>query len=153
MKSQIAYCNGKWAIPVLVNDDGSIFFVIPNTNIKMPFVTDEKYTLMDGHDLQSVTTKLIMAEMKIKVLNKQVADNYSSKYLEKYFNEKIVDLPNLDVVNKIVTKYCEFLDITVMRNGDKWYVKWDEIKKEDISKIEKDIKYINLFNEFLNTNN
>ncbi len=152
LKSKIAVCLNKWSLPVLVDEEGNVFYVVQNTNIKLPFITEEKYSLIDGHNLHSIVTKLIMSERKIAKLEKQVADNYSSDYLKKYFSETVVDLPNLDVVNKIITKYNKFSEITFMGEGI-WKDRWDEVKKQEISHFEKDIAYIKIFMEFLTNEN
>ena|ERR1035437_6807512 len=148
MKRQIAYFKNGGALFVMTNDKGEVFYIPDGTGIKLPFVTEEKYQLVDAAALSNITAKYLLAEMQIKNLKKQVEDNYSSKYLEKYFREKIVDLPNLDVVNKIVTKYSDFLELT-FDNATDWSKKRAEINSQNISHVEKDIANMNLFMEFL----
>jgi hypothetical protein len=150
LKPKIAHSN-QWAIQVSVDEEtGNVFYRLPNSQITLPFVTEEKYTLIDATDLRSLGTKYIFAEMRIKALQKQVDANYSSAYLTKYFNEKSIDVPKLEVVNHIVTRYSAFLEHSVFGDSKtKWGAKTSAIKAKELSRIDRDVEMINLFMEFL----
>ena len=152
MKPMIAYCNGKFAIEVLVDSDEKVYHNITgNHMVKMPFVTEDKYMLIDAANMQQLAGKLVMTEMIVKNLSKQVEDGYSSDYLEKYFKTRVVDVPNHEMILHIVEKYQKFLDITVMgKAGNTWYDRWTEMKKTETKGIDRDLAYNNLFVEFVN---
>ena len=144
----LAY-NIGWVVPVMVADNGDVFYLIAGTNIKVPFVTDEEYQLIEAADLKSLASKYLMAQMQIKGLKARVEEGYSSSYLEKYFQEKVVDLSNFELVQKVVFKYQEFIKLT-MFGKDEWSKKMDAIKDKKLPRIEKDLADTQLFMEFLN---
>jgi len=146
MKNQLAY-SGNWVLQVMVDEEGNVFYRVPNSQINLPFVTDEKYQLVDASDLKSITAKYILSERKNQHLTKQVADNYNSGYLEKYFKEKVIDLPNVEMIQHIICVYSEYLRETF--GSSEWYEKNQAINKQDLNHIDKDLARINLFMEFL----
>lgn len=143
---KVAYCQNKWSTFVIVDADGKVFMDIANASI--PFEPQIEYSLVDARDLHGVMTKYRMMEMINSNMKKKVDENYSSAYLDKYFREKVVKYPNLEVVHHIVSKYSEFLDLSFTTESE-WGKKWNDIKSQHLTSIERDAKFIDLFMEFI----
>lgn len=148
MKNQIAHCS-KWSIPVKVDSNGNVFLQPKGTIILLPFTTEEKYTLLDVPDLHSSISKLIFAEKRIEVLTKQVEQNYSSDYLEKFFKERKIDTPEFYIVQAIVNHYSDFLEEIVLNTG-LWSKRNNELNSnKELSYIERDTAKLEMFMEYL----
>lgn len=147
MKKQIAYTR-SFVLPVLVDEDGTIFYNIPHTNITLPLAVAEEVRLIDVPTLEALVPKYLLAEKKIENLNRQVKEGYSVEYLDKYFAEKKLTGVDFTLVQKITTAYCNWLDIIVFGSG-KWHEKHQENNKTSLTPLDRDTKAMKLFIEYL----
>lgn len=148
MKTKLAYTK-QGLISVLENDAGELFYIIPNTSFKLPFVITDEVKLIDVPNTTQLAAKFQLLEMKVKSLEKRVAENYSSQYLDKYFSELSIEYPDFEIINKIVTKYSNFLHETF--SNSIWSKKRDEVNSSDMTSIEKDVAHMKIFMEYIKT--
>lgn len=149
MKTKIAYCS-KWALSVLEDNEGNLFYVVDKTNITLPFKTDEKYILIDVPNLHSLAAKFLLSERRNEILTKQVADSYSAEHLERYFKSKGLAGTTFETVNTVVSHYDDYIS-EIMGSG-KWCTKNQELNKSTEPRLDKDRKSIELFMEYLKEN-
>lgn len=146
-KQKIAY-SANWALPVFLDEDNNVYYSIPNTVIKLPFVTDDNYEIIDlSHDLKNIVAKLKLSQMQIDVLKKKIDANYSSEYLDKYFSELKGKVPEFENVQFIVSKYKKFTSEFFKKSI--WSEEMNHIRSKEISHIEKDKMDMELFMEYL----
>jgi hypothetical protein len=152
LKQQIAY-SSHWALPVLVNDKGEVFYRPHNTPLKLPLVTDIEYKLLDvSSDLNQLVSKIRMLEMKNKALEKRIEENYSSTHMEKYFSEIVIKYPDFNMVQHIITRHSKFLKNVVFGDdSSQWKKKIDEIKGKNEERIKHDALVLEVFMEYLNS--
>lgn len=131
----------------MVDHDGNIFYQA-TPHLKLPFVTTDKYELVDLPDLKSVMHKLKLNDMKVKVLEKQVAESYCAEHLERFFKEKKMDAPNIMLIQKIICTYQDWLNL-IFSSESEWYTRNQTLNCNTVlTNIEKDAEKIKMFTEY-----
>ncbi len=89
-----------------------------------------------------------MNDMKVKVLEKQVAESYRPEHLERFFKEIKMDTPDIMLMQKVICTYQDWLQLVLFSDSE-WYKKNQALNhNKDLSSIEKDAEKIKIFTEY-----
>ena len=120
-------------------------------DVLIPFETESSYEIIETNIKDFALTiyrSNKLKDLKIKTLERKVAENYSSNYLEKYFKEIKINQPDLIMVNKVVNHYVDFLR-EVLDGDSSWSVRRNEIvSNEELNYEEKDIEKSKMFYDY-----
>lgn len=150
MEKYVTIVGGSFITPAVLKDE-KLFIKLAH-DVYIPFETSSKFNVVDvpyDNFAMSMYQKNKRNEMIITNLKKRVEENYSSEYLDKYFQEANAVIPELIETSKIVSIYRKYLS-AVLDARSKWSLDNEAVNRNDeMSRVQKDIEKEKLFYEYL----